>query len=212
MIDPAAGPFLFDTSAEGWLARGNGDTTAWLRRYLRIHSVSVSAATVIERVRGYSTLWRRAVPEARTGVEAARVAYLSRLANVLPIDAAVAIVAGEIMALVPDPPTPPRRSHRLAESRQDRLARLRFDGIVAATALVNGMPLIHNNAADFEAIRGAIETDPDDSRASARWNSSAAPCWREHGDGFRRRGVGFGFERIVGVVAERTPSASGVCL
>jgi len=45
-------------------------------------------------------------------------------------------VAGEIMALTPDPPTPPRRSHRLAESRQERLARWRFDGMIAATALL----------------------------------------------------------------------------
>ena len=71
-----------------------------------------------------------------------------------------AVVAGEIMALAPDAPTPPRRSHRLVESRQERLARWRFDGIIAATALVAGMPLMHNNAADFEAIRSAIERSP----------------------------------------------------
>jgi hypothetical protein len=65
------------------------------------------------------------------------------------------------MALVPDPPTPPRRSHRLAESKQERLSRWRFDAIIAATALVAGMPLIHNNAADFEAIRSAIERLPE---------------------------------------------------
>ena len=77
-----------------------------------------------------------------------------------PLDGAVGVVAGEIMALLPSPPTPPRRAHRLVESRQDRLVRWRFDGIVAATALVAEMPLIHNNAADFEAIRSAIERKP----------------------------------------------------
>jgi hypothetical protein len=72
-----------------------------------------------------------------------------------------AVVAAENMALVPDPPSPPRRTHRLVESRQERLVRWRLDAIIAATALVAGMLLIHNNAADFEAIRGAIERSPE---------------------------------------------------
>ena len=79
----------------------------------------------------------------------------------MPVDSAVAVVAGEIMALIPEPPTPPRRSHRLAESRQERLARWRFDGLIAATALAAGIPLVHNSAVDFEAIRGAIERSPE---------------------------------------------------
>jgi hypothetical protein len=64
------------------------------------------------------------------------------------------------MALLPDPPTPPRRAHRLVESRQDRLVRWRFDAMIAATALVAEMPLIHNNPADFESIRSVIERIP----------------------------------------------------
>lgn len=162
MIDPSAGPFLFDTSAEGWLARNTRpDVVRWLHDYLGLHQVSVSAITVAERIRGYSMLWRRAAPQARGRIEAARIAYLAQLGNVLPVDSAVAVVAGEISALIPEAPTPPRRSHRLAESRQERLARWRFDGFIAATALVAGMPLVHNNAGDFEAIRSAIEWAPE---------------------------------------------------
>lgn len=162
MVDPAAGPFLFDTSAEGWLARnGHPAVVRWLNDYLGLHQVIVSAVTVTERIRGYSMLWRRSSPQARGRVEAARIAYLAQLGNVVPVDAAVAVVAGEISALIPEAPSSPRRSHRLAESRQERLVRWRFDGVIAATALVAGTPLIHNNAGDFEAIRGAIERSPE---------------------------------------------------
>ena len=154
MVDPASGPFLFDTSAEGWLARNaSPDIARWLYTYLGVHEFQVSAATVTERIRRYSILWRRSTLERRAPIEDARVAYLNQLGNVLPMDTAVAVVAGEIMALIPEPPSPPHHSHRLAESRQERLARWRFDGIIAATALVAGIPLVSNNAIDFEAIR-----------------------------------------------------------
>jgi predicted nucleic acid-binding protein len=119
------GPFLFDTSAESWFARtADPQALDWLRRYLSRHQVRISAVTV-----------------------------LNGLGRVWPLDAAAALVAGEIMALLPSPPTPPRRSHRLAESHQERLARWRFDGLIVATALVAGMPLVHNNAPGFEASR-----------------------------------------------------------
>lgn len=88
-----------------------------------------------------------------------RVAYLGELGRVLDIDFTIA--AGEIMTLAADPPAPPKRSHRLSESRQERLARWRFDALIAATALVTRLPLVQNNAADFEAIRSAIERSPE---------------------------------------------------
>ncbi len=162
MVNPASGPFLFDTGAESWLGRAERpEARHWMREYLSHDEIYISAVTVLERIRGYSLLWRRAAEGNRERIEAARVAYLSTLGRVWPLDGAVAVVAGEIMALVPDPPTPPRRRHQLAESRQERLARWRFDGMIAATALVARMPLIHNNAGDFEGIRSAIELSPE---------------------------------------------------
>jgi predicted nucleic acid-binding protein len=161
MVPPASGPFLFDTSAESWLARCQESAArAWFREYLSLHQVHISAVTVIERIRGYALLSRRAPEKRQVQIEAARLAYLSELGRVWALDGAAGIVAGEIMALLPTPPTPPRRAHKLTESRQERLVRWRFDGMIAATALVAGMKLIHNNAADFESIRSAIEKSP----------------------------------------------------
>jgi len=162
MLSPAAGPFLFDTSAESWLVRTQDPTLGdWFRSYLSLHPVHVSAITVLERIRGYALLARRRPAKGLEAVEVARTVYLGELGYVWPVDAAIGMVAGEIMALLPHPPTPPRRAHKLVESRQERLARWRFDCIIAATSLVATMVLIHNNPADFESIRGAIERSPE---------------------------------------------------
>src|SRR6266536_2616259 len=158
MIEPALGPFLFDTSAQNWLARTQQPrAVAWMQDYLALYEVQVSSMTILERIRGYSLLWRRAHEAQRPVIEGLRIAFLNSPAQVWPVDATVAALAGEIMALIPDPPTRPKASHRQAESRAERLVRWRFDVIIAATALVARMPLIHNNAADFEPIRGAME-------------------------------------------------------
>lgn len=152
-LDPAWGPFLFDTSAESWLARQAAEPRVreWLGSYLARHEMQSSAMTVLERVRGY----------ARLGREREKAAYLSTLGRVWPVETAVALAAAEVLALVPEPPSPPRRAHRMVESRAGRLSRWRFDVLIASTALVNGMPLVHNNAADFEAVRSAIEGRPE---------------------------------------------------
>ena len=108
MIDPTTGPFLFDTSAEGWLGRsGQSGVVEWIRTYLLDHEIYVSAVTALERIRGYSLLWHRAEQNRREQTEAARIDHLTKRGQILPLDAAVAVVAGEIMALLPEPPTAP---------------------------------------------------------------------------------------------------------
>ena len=69
--------------------------------------------------------------------------------------------AAELAALLPQPPSPSKRAHRIAESRQERLFRWRCDILIAATALVANLPLVHHNPRDFETIRMAIETSPE---------------------------------------------------
>jgi predicted nucleic acid-binding protein len=161
MKDPASGPFLFDTSAEVWLARTRDSAAArWFQEYRQQHPVHVSVVSVMERVRGYALLWQRYPPDVRMDIEAARIEYLGNLGTVWPVDIRIAVVAAEIMALIPHPPSPVKRRHGCAESPAERLARWRFDCVIAATALVLDMTLVHNNAEDFETIRGAIERSP----------------------------------------------------
>jgi predicted nucleic acid-binding protein len=114
MVEPAFGPFLFDTSAESWLTRNQDPAVvAWTHHYLTLHQIRISAVTVMERIRGYSVLWRRAEPHRKQNIEDARIVYLSRLGLVLPFDNASAVVAAEIMALIPEPPTPPLSKRRI---------------------------------------------------------------------------------------------------
>jgi len=162
--DEPSGPFVFDTSAESWLARSeSADVKAWFIGYAARHPIFVSAITVVERLNGYNLAIRKSDDEGRQRLlRQRRASYVGDPMRVLPVDIAVAAAAAELMALVPDPPTPPKRSHQLSESRADRLARWRFDTIVAATALVNRMPVLHNNPEDFESLRMALEIAPPD--------------------------------------------------
>jgi predicted nucleic acid-binding protein len=161
VTDPAVGPFLFDTSAEYWLERSTDpDIGRWVDSYARYHSKQVSAITVMERMRGYAMSIQRDPPDRRALLALKRQEYLDSLGEVRPVDAPVALQAAELAAMLPQPPTPPKRAHRFLESRQDRLFRWRCDILIAATALVAGMPLVHHNPRDFETIRMAIETSP----------------------------------------------------
>jgi hypothetical protein len=147
MIDPVTGPIFFDTS---------------LATY-SVHPVQTSVIIVLERLRCYALALERVPPQRRSAIEGGRPEYLRSLDTpwtvVVPLMTAM-VVGGQLMVLSPAPPSPPRRSHRLAESRQERLSRWRFDILIAATALVAGLPLVHHNPEDFESLRGAVERAP----------------------------------------------------
>ena len=162
VLDPALGPYLFDTSAESWLERSTDSAARrWFNEHLRQHTLHVSAITVMERMRGYALALARAMPAERVNISLDRDTYLAVRRQVWPVDKMVALLAAELAAMLPLPPSPLKRSHRIAESRQERLVRWRCDTLIAATAVVAAMPLIHNNPRDFETIRMAIETSPE---------------------------------------------------
>ena len=81
--------------------------------------------------------------------------------RLLDLTGDIGFLSAQLMSMLPPPPSPPTQSHRRAESRQDRLSRWRFDIMIAATALVHDMPLIHNNPRDFEPLRALIEVVPE---------------------------------------------------
>lgn len=154
------GPVVFDTSAESWLARESAGRR-WLRQYASRHLVYVSAVTVMERLTGYGLAIDQAPPD-RVGIlTAMRDAYDQNPNRVLPFNQGVAWAAAEILRLLPAPPSPAINSHRHMESKATRVARWRFDVMIAATALVWGLPLIHENVRDFEAIRQAAARHPE---------------------------------------------------
>jgi predicted nucleic acid-binding protein len=155
---------MFDTSAQSYFARHPDESARkWLTAYLLQFRLHLCPLTVVERMRGYWTLLLRSMP-ANQEVQQAMAEYLIHLrddCNVLPFDTGCAIISAELMALHSSPPSPPRRSHRAQESRQDCLSRWRFDIMIAATALVHNLPLIQNNPQDFESLRAVIERVPE---------------------------------------------------
>lgn len=166
MIDPAAGPFVFDTSAESYLGPPPSHAEAeWLLRYAALFPVYVAVISVVERARGYFIARDRCTPPRRVDIERYMMDYVRSVraspSRVLDLTGTIGLLSAQLMSMLPAPPSPPAHRHARTESRQDRLSRWRFDIMIAATALVHDMPLIHNNPQDFEPLRGLIEMVPE---------------------------------------------------
>jgi len=80
VIEPDAGPYLFDTSAQSYLTvAGAAAESEWLTRYSAIFPVHVSAVTVVEQMRGYAVAELQADPPRQGVVQQFTQAYLSSL-------------------------------------------------------------------------------------------------------------------------------------
>jgi len=114
-------------------------------------------------MRGYVAAEERADAGRLASLKQITDNYVDSLGStkVLPLAVEEAVLAAQLMAMIPHPPSPPRRTHRGSESRYDRLSRWRFDIMIAATALVSNLPLIHNNPQDFEPLHAVIERMPE---------------------------------------------------
>jgi predicted nucleic acid-binding protein len=165
MTDPASGPFLFDTSAESYLGRPRSGTEAdWLVNYTVLFPMYVAVPSVVERARGYYMAIESTAPVRQAELRHRMLRYIHSLgtgSRVLNLTVPIALLAAQLMSLVPHPSSPPRHSHQATESRQDRLSRWRFDVMIAATALDHNLPLIHNSPQDFEPLRAVIERLPE---------------------------------------------------
>src|ERR1019366_46261 len=57
-----------------------------------------------------------------------------------------------------------------------------IDGMITATAVVATMPLIHNNASDFESFRSChLDAHPNGSPMWVRWSCPGVQRWHEAG-------------------------------
>jgi len=66
VIDPLSGPFVFDTSAQSYLARTmDAAEAAWRDAYAQVFPLFVSAITVLERTRGHVLAEVNAEPSRR---------------------------------------------------------------------------------------------------------------------------------------------------
>lgn len=162
---PADGPFLFDARAESYLASGRDPAAAkWLRKYLELFAPRISALTVMARLRGYALLMERE-DFRREALGSRRDAYLENIAagrlEVLPVSPEAALLAAQLTVLMPFALNPPYRAGAAAESRPERLSRWRADLLLAATALAEGLPLVHDNPGDFEPVRALVERFPE---------------------------------------------------
>jgi hypothetical protein len=123
--------------------------------------MSVSAITATERMRGFVLTWAGARESERNEIESPRLDYLRSLSDIRPCRPLGSDHRGRDHGNAANPASPAHRTRRMAESRSDSLTHWRFDCLIAATAPVARLPLMHNNALGFEAIRSAIEVSPE---------------------------------------------------
>jgi len=161
MVDPASGPFLFDTQRRKLAVRSrDAAVRRWLRALPGAAPVHVSSITVLERIRGLrsSVAGRDAgkTGSHRIGQGSAYLVNSVASGRWTPHRGGRGRDHGT-GSRAAEPAAPDPSACRV----QDRNAcPLALGRIIAATALVAGMLLIHNNPADSRPSAEPIERSP----------------------------------------------------
>ena len=129
----SSAPVLLDSDTRSDLSRGHPVVTARATEYLERHGrLTVSAVSIFERLRGYRAALRLGKP---LHEHLRQFELFAATCVVLPVDARVADEAATIWAHLG------RRGRRLVG-----------DILIAATASVQGIPLVTRNRRDFEPM------------------------------------------------------------
>ncbi len=144
-------PLAWDTTLLSRVRPGSDDLDLVMDRWATGDPVATPATAVHEVAYG---LAQADDPRATTMLALMRGSIEVGALTVLPFDAAAAILAGEVLALRPDPPPAPRDRRQRARRR----IAWHMDVHIATTAYVHGYGVLTANVSDHMAVREAIAT------------------------------------------------------
>ena len=145
--------YAWDTTVASRAHAGGRHETLVTAHMARRATIPVPAPAVQEVARG---LHAHVPQDDRfAGRVAAFEAFVAHpLVRVVPLDDAAAMLAGELVALLPHPPT---GAHRREGTRTRQRAAWALDVQIASCAFAGGYGVLTENVADFVALREAIE-------------------------------------------------------
>ncbi len=142
-------PLAWDTTLLSRVRPGSDDLDLVMDRWATGDPVATPATAVHEVAYGLAQMDD---PRAAAMLALIRASIEVGALTVLPFDAAAAILAGEVLALRPDPPPAPRDRRQRARRR----IAWHMDVHIAATAYVHGYGVRTANVSDHMAVGEAI--------------------------------------------------------